>query len=421
MSSVEFLEIMDMLDKRLNDKGKNWRHVAKALTVLDFLVRSGSENTVRWSKDNLYIIKTLREFQYSDEEGRDQGSIIRVKAKELTSLLRDDERLRQERALRSNRRNNQSSRRDRRDEDDQEEEDELVKALRESKRTAEEEERRRRNANYGDDGLETALRLSKEEEEARRLRESQNQNLLDLSDPQQQYDIWGNPIDPNYLAQQQQLAAQQQAYLLQQQQLAAQQQAEQEWLQQQYLQQQYLQQQQTAAAQQQYLLQQQQLQQQQLLAQQQAAAAAQQPLKTGSNNPFAIGNQEQAQPVYEQPKPEPEQPKLTKVPTGSQLKNQQYSELNDLLAQGTGIDTFGNEGNLRIPAQFTKTGTFINSSGTGIRDNSHPGNPFLTTQYTGVPSTGIVPAYTGYGFGNQNQNQSQPSSSRNGEQSLIDI
>lgn len=25
----EFVEIMEMLDKRLNDKGKNWRHVFK--------------------------------------------------------------------------------------------------------------------------------------------------------------------------------------------------------------------------------------------------------------------------------------------------------------------------------------------------------------------------------------------------------
>ena len=26
----DFVEIMEMLDKRLNDKGKNWRHVFKA-------------------------------------------------------------------------------------------------------------------------------------------------------------------------------------------------------------------------------------------------------------------------------------------------------------------------------------------------------------------------------------------------------
>ena len=27
----DFIEIMEMLDKRLNDKGKNWRHVFKVL------------------------------------------------------------------------------------------------------------------------------------------------------------------------------------------------------------------------------------------------------------------------------------------------------------------------------------------------------------------------------------------------------
>jgi hypothetical protein len=64
---------MDMLDKRLNDKGKNWRHVLKALKVLDYCLHEGSEHVVVWAKDNIYIIKTLREFQYIDEEGKDQG------------------------------------------------------------------------------------------------------------------------------------------------------------------------------------------------------------------------------------------------------------------------------------------------------------------------------------------------------------
>lgn len=71
--STDFFEIMDMLDKRLNDKGKNWRHVLKALKVLDYCLHEGSEHVVVWAKDNIYIIKTLREFQYIDEEGRDQG------------------------------------------------------------------------------------------------------------------------------------------------------------------------------------------------------------------------------------------------------------------------------------------------------------------------------------------------------------
>ena len=71
--SNEFYEIMDMVDKRLNDKGKNWRHVLKALKVLDYCLHEGSELVVTWAAKNIYIIKTLREFQYIDEDGRDVG------------------------------------------------------------------------------------------------------------------------------------------------------------------------------------------------------------------------------------------------------------------------------------------------------------------------------------------------------------
>jgi hypothetical protein len=64
---------MDMLDKRLNDKGKNWRHVLKSLKVLDYCLHEGSELVVTWARKNIYIIKTLREFIYIDEDGRDVG------------------------------------------------------------------------------------------------------------------------------------------------------------------------------------------------------------------------------------------------------------------------------------------------------------------------------------------------------------
>lgn len=72
-SPSDFYEIMDMLDKRLNDKGKNWRHVLKSLKVLDYCLHEGSEMVVTWARKNIYIIKTLREFQYIDEDGRDVG------------------------------------------------------------------------------------------------------------------------------------------------------------------------------------------------------------------------------------------------------------------------------------------------------------------------------------------------------------
>ena len=69
-----------MLDKRLNDKGKNWRHVLKSLKVLDYCLHEGSELVVTWARKNVYIIKTLREFQYVDDEGKDVGQNGRVYA-----------------------------------------------------------------------------------------------------------------------------------------------------------------------------------------------------------------------------------------------------------------------------------------------------------------------------------------------------
>jgi ENTH domain len=72
-STATFYEVMDILDKRLNDKGKNWRHVLKSLKVLDYCLHEGSELVVTWARKNIYIIKTLREFQHIDEDGRDVG------------------------------------------------------------------------------------------------------------------------------------------------------------------------------------------------------------------------------------------------------------------------------------------------------------------------------------------------------------
>jgi epsin len=42
--------------------------------VFDYCVHCGSENVVRWGKDNLYVVKSLREFQHIDDDGVDQGA-----------------------------------------------------------------------------------------------------------------------------------------------------------------------------------------------------------------------------------------------------------------------------------------------------------------------------------------------------------
>ncbi|KAG8549684.1 hypothetical protein GDO81_020167 [Engystomops pustulosus] len=95
---VAFSEIMSMIWKRLNDHGKNWRHVYKALTLLDYLIKTGSERVSHQCKENIFAIQTLKDFQYIDRDGKDQGINVREKSKQLVSLLKDEERLKGERA-----------------------------------------------------------------------------------------------------------------------------------------------------------------------------------------------------------------------------------------------------------------------------------------------------------------------------------
>lgn len=95
---VAFSEIMSMIWKRLNDHGKNWRHVYKALTLLDYMIKTGSERVAQQCKENIFAIQTLKDFQYIDRDGKDQGINVREKSKQLVTLLKDDERLKSERS-----------------------------------------------------------------------------------------------------------------------------------------------------------------------------------------------------------------------------------------------------------------------------------------------------------------------------------
>ncbi|EOA23429.1 hypothetical protein CARUB_v10016612mg [Capsella rubella] len=89
----EYQLTMGVLWKRLSDTGKNWRHVYKALTVLDYLVGHGSERVIEEIKEHAYQISILSSFQYIDSSGRDQGSNVRKKAQSLVDLVNDKERI----------------------------------------------------------------------------------------------------------------------------------------------------------------------------------------------------------------------------------------------------------------------------------------------------------------------------------------
>lgn len=80
----------------MNDHGKNWRHVYKSLVLLDHLIKYGNERVSQQCKENIFAIQTLKDFQYVEDQ-KDQGYNVREKAKQLVALLKDDERLRNER------------------------------------------------------------------------------------------------------------------------------------------------------------------------------------------------------------------------------------------------------------------------------------------------------------------------------------
>ncbi|KAG0040715.1 hypothetical protein BGZ83_002447 [Gryganskiella cystojenkinii] len=194
----EFLEIMEILDKRMNDKGKNWRHVFKALTVLDYLLHVGSESVVKYARENLYIVKTLKEFQYIDEEGKDQGSNVRQKAKDITALLSDESRLKEERRSRNAMRDRMSGRGDRGDRFDAhtpvyegpgagDDDRDLQRALEESRRMAQNEGKR----NSEDDDLQKALDLSRKEEQDR-LKTVEKYNELSMTE---EWEVDSKPVN----------------------------------------------------------------------------------------------------------------------------------------------------------------------------------------------------------------------------------
>ncbi|KAM3910047.1 epsin-3 [Leptodactylus fuscus] len=96
--SAEYHEVMMMVWRRLNDSGKNWRHVYKGLTLLDYLIKNGSHKVVQECNENLIAVQTLKDFQFLDRDGKDHGLNVREKAKQIVSLLKDEERIKQERA-----------------------------------------------------------------------------------------------------------------------------------------------------------------------------------------------------------------------------------------------------------------------------------------------------------------------------------
>lgn len=100
----KFQIVMNLVWASLETEGKSWKQIFKALTLIDFLVKNGSERVIESSRDRLHKIRSLQDYNYY-EQSVDKGSGVREKAKQLVELLGSNEMIRSERekarALRS--------------------------------------------------------------------------------------------------------------------------------------------------------------------------------------------------------------------------------------------------------------------------------------------------------------------------------
>lgn len=87
-----------MIYKRFTEKSaEEWRQIYKALQLMEFLVKNGSERVIDDARSHLSLLKMLRQFHYIDQNGKDQGINVRNRSKELVDLLSDVEKIRAER------------------------------------------------------------------------------------------------------------------------------------------------------------------------------------------------------------------------------------------------------------------------------------------------------------------------------------
>jgi epsin len=141
---------------------------------------------------------------------------------------------------------------------------------------------------------------------------------------------------------------------------------------------------------------------------------------TNYSSPMPSSSPAQALPVQ----PPPQQQRLS--PLSAQPEDPYKANLSALLGSREGQDTFGNVGDLRIPAQHTAPGTFVNSAGAGsmgrLEASKTGTNPFFT-QNTAAQFQ--YPAQTGpaTNFGSSNPFGPRPGQQQQGQQggSLIDL
>eukprot|EP01039_Chlorochromonas_danica_P003926 gene3923-4290_t len=92
----KFNIITAIIWQNLESEGKTWKQIFKTLTLIDFLIKNGAERFIEHSRDRLFKLRALQDFNFY-EGTVDKGSGIREKAKQLVELLNSNDLIRQER------------------------------------------------------------------------------------------------------------------------------------------------------------------------------------------------------------------------------------------------------------------------------------------------------------------------------------
>jgi epsin len=72
-----------------------WVSIEKAIDVLDYLIRNGSERVIDETRDKIFLLKQLQNFHVTNKEGKEKGGAIRERCKMIVELISDTERLRE--------------------------------------------------------------------------------------------------------------------------------------------------------------------------------------------------------------------------------------------------------------------------------------------------------------------------------------
>ncbi|EQC26979.1 hypothetical protein SDRG_15194 [Saprolegnia diclina VS20] len=88
--------IMKKVWEGMDVEARQWRTVFKALTLLDHLIKNGTERVVENARDHMFKLRTLSDFNYYDGSA-DKGAGVREKVKQVLEMLNDNDRIRDER------------------------------------------------------------------------------------------------------------------------------------------------------------------------------------------------------------------------------------------------------------------------------------------------------------------------------------